>query len=57
MQDYYVKKAKECELAIVALQEKINRMSDQDAASLQEQLVKVKREMKNYKAAIEAALA
>lgn len=56
MQDYYVKRASECELAIAALQDKIKAMSDKDAVSLQAQLLKVQREMKNYKAAIDAAL-
>lgn len=56
MQDYYIKRAKECELAIAELKEKIGRMSGQDAVSLQVQLLKVQREMENYKAAVDAAL-
>lgn len=54
MQEYYIKKAKECEAAVSALQSQIERMSKQDAASLQAQMIKVRREMKNYKAAVDA---
>lgn len=54
MQEYYIKKARECEAAVVALQNQIERMSKEDAATLQIQMAKVRREMKNYKAAVEA---
>jgi hypothetical protein len=54
MQEYYIKKAKECEVAMMALQDQIERMSKEDAASLQAQMSKVRREMKNYKAAVDA---
>ncbi|OUS41131.1 hypothetical protein A9R00_02515 [Oleispira antarctica] len=57
MQEYYIKKAKECEMAVAALQNQIERMSREDAASLQAQMAKVRREMKNYKAAVENATA
>ncbi|MFT4765781.1 MAG: putative nuclease of restriction endonuclease-like (RecB) superfamily [Oleispira sp.] len=52
MQAYYNKKAKECEAAVAQLQQQIERMSSDDAASLQEQMNKVRREMKNYQAAL-----
>lgn len=52
MQEYYNKKAKECEAAVVQLQQQIERMSSDDAASLKEQMDRVRREMKNYKAAL-----
>lgn len=55
MQDYYNKKAKECEAAVVQLQQRIERMSSEDAASLKEQMAKVRREMKNYQAALNTA--
>lgn len=54
MQEYYIKKAKECEIAVAALQNQIERMSKEDAATLQTQMAKVRREMKNYKEAVEA---
>jgi hypothetical protein len=54
MQEYYIKKAKECEVAVAALQNKIACMSKEDAASLQAQMAKVRKEMKNYKAAVDA---
>lgn len=57
MQEYYIKKAKECETAVTALQNQIERMSKEDAASLQTQMAKVRREMRNYKAAVENATA
>ncbi len=56
MQNYYIKKAKECELAIAQLQQRIDRLDAQDAVSLQVELLKVQREMENYKAAVAAAL-
>lgn len=55
MQDYYNKKAKECEAAVAQLQQRIERMSSEDAASLKEQMAKVRREMKNYQAALNTA--
>ncbi len=55
MQDYYNKKARECEVMVAQLQQKISRMSAEDAAGLQEQMAKVRREMENYKAAVAAA--
>lgn len=57
MQEYYIKKAKECEIAVAALQNQIARMSKEDAATLQTQMTKVRREMKNYKDAVEAVVA
>lgn len=54
MQEYYIKKAKECEQAVAALQRQIEQMSKEDAADLQAQMAKVCREMKNYKNAVEA---
>ncbi len=57
MQEYYIKKAKECETAVASLQNQIERMSKEDAAGLQAQMAKVRREMKNYKAAVENATA
>jgi peptidoglycan hydrolase CwlO-like protein len=55
MQAYYNKKAKECEAAVAQLQQQIERMSSDDAASLKEQMDKVRREMKNYQAALNIA--
>ena len=55
MQAYYNKKAKECEAAVAQLQQQIERMSIDDAASLKEQMDKVRREMKNYQAALNIA--
>ena len=55
MQKYYNKKAKECEAAVTQLQQQIDRMSSEDAASLKEQMDKVRREMKNYQAALNTA--
>lgn len=55
MQEYYIKKAKECEAAVTALQGKIERMSKSDAATLHVQMAKVRREMKNYKEAVDKA--
>ena len=55
MQAYYNKKAKECEAAVAQLQQQIERMSIDDAASLKEQMDKVRREMKNYQAALDIA--
>lgn len=55
MQDYYNKKAKECESLVNKLQEQISAMKAEDARSLQEQMLKVRREMNNYKAAVAAA--
>lgn len=54
MQEYYIKKAKECEAAVSALQRRIEQMNKEDAASLQAQMAKVRREMSNYKAAVDA---
>jgi translation initiation factor 1 (eIF-1/SUI1) len=54
MQEYYNKKAKECEAAIAQLQQQIDRMAAEDAASLRAQMVIVRREMKNYRAAVTA---
>ena len=55
MQEYYNKKAKECEDVVSQLQQKIKRMSAEDASGLQAQMAKVSREMENYKAAVAAA--
>ena len=55
MQDYYNKKARECEVVVAQLQQQISRMKAEDAASLQDQMAKVRREMENYKAALIAA--
>ena len=52
MQEYYNKKAKECEAAVVQLEQQIARMTSDDAASLKVQMDRVRREMKNYKAAL-----
>ncbi|MGK0247718.1 MAG: putative transcriptional regulator [Oleispira sp.] len=52
MQTYYNKKAKECEDVVAKLQLQIERMSSDEAASLNEQMNKVRREMKNYKDAL-----
>lgn len=54
MQDYYHKKAKECEAVVTQLQHKIECMKAEDAHGLQEQMAKVRREMANYKAAVAA---
>ncbi len=54
MQDYYHKKAKECEAVVTQLQHKIECMKAEDAHSLQQQMAKVRREMANYKAAVAA---
>jgi hypothetical protein len=55
MQQYYIKKAKECEAAVVALQGRLERMSKSDTVKLQAQMIKVKRELQNYKAAVDKA--
>ena len=55
MQDYYNKKAKECEMLVARLQQQVAKMQVEDSLILQEQMKKVKREMANYKAAVEAA--
>lgn len=55
MQEYYNKKAKECEAAVDQLQQQIERMNKVDADSLKAQMVKVRREMKNYQAALSTA--
>jgi hypothetical protein len=55
MQTYYKKKAKECEDAVADLQLQIERMSSDDAASLNVQIIKVRREMKNYQDALKRA--
>ncbi len=52
MQEYYNKKAKECEAAVEQLQQQIERMNKVDADSLKVQMEKVRREMKNYQAAL-----
>lgn len=54
MQEYYNKKAKECEAAVDQLQQQIERMNKSDADSLKAQMEKVRREMKNYQAALTA---
>jgi hypothetical protein len=55
MQTYYNKKAKECEEAVAKLQLQIERTSSDDAVSLNQQMNKVRREMKNYQAALKTA--
>lgn len=55
MQEYYIKKARECEAAVASLQSQIERMSQSDAAKLQAQMAKVRTEMQNYKAAVDKA--
>jgi len=55
MQEYYNKKARECEAVVEQLQHKISQMKAGDAVSLQTQMAKVRREMGNYKAAVAAA--
>ena len=57
MQDYYNKKAKECESVVIKLQQQISAMKGDDAHSLHQQMLKVRREMNNYKAALVAAQA
>ena len=57
MQEYYIKKARECEAAVASLQSQIERMSQSDAAKLQAQMAKVRREMQNYKAAVDKVTA
>lgn len=55
MQDYYNKKAQECELLVAKLQQQVARMEVGESSEIQEKMKKVEREMANYKAAIEAA--
>jgi type VI protein secretion system component VasF len=55
MQTYYNKKAKECEDAVAKLQLQIERMSSDDVTHLNEQMHKVRREMKNYQDALKTA--
>ncbi len=55
MQDYYNKKAQECEMLVAKLQQQVARMQVDDSSQIQEKMKKVKREMANYKAAVEAA--
>lgn len=55
MQEYYNKKAKECEAVVVQLEQQIERMNSDDAASLKAQMDRVRREMRNYKAALSPA--
>lgn len=55
MQEYYNKKAKECEAAVQELQQRVSNMDTESARSLQQQMMKVQREMDNYKAAVAAA--
>lgn len=57
MQEYYVKKAKECEAVVAQLQQQIERMNAEDARTLHAQMLKVRREMENYKAAVVRAQA
>ena len=52
MQEYYNKKAKECEATVAQLEQQIERMNTDDAASLKAQMDRVRREMRNYKAAL-----
>lgn len=54
MQDYYNKKAKECEATVAQLEREILSMNTGDAASLKAQVARVRREMKNYQAALSA---
>jgi hypothetical protein len=54
MQEYYNKKAKECEVVIARLQQQIDQIKAADGDSLRAQMVIVRREMKNYQAAIAA---
>ena len=54
MLEYYNKKAKECEMAIAQLQQQIDRMKTADGDSLRAQMAIVRREMKNYQAAVAA---
>ena len=54
MLEYYNKKAKECEMAIAQLQQQIDRMKTADGDSLRAQMAVVRREMKNYQAAVAA---
>jgi molecular chaperone GrpE (heat shock protein) len=56
MQEYYNKKAKECEAAVVQLEQQIERMNTNDAESLKAQMDRVRREMRNYKAALSPAV-
>ena len=55
MQEYYNKKAKECEAVVFQLEQQIERMNSDDAASLKAQMDRVRREMRNYKAALSPA--
>jgi|TARA_B110000008_G_scaffold105655_1_gene108506 hypothetical protein len=57
MHNYYIKKAKECEQAIALLQQQIERMNTDDDLRLQQQMAKVRRELNNYRAAVERATA
>lgn len=52
MQNYYIKKAKECEAAVASLQTQIEAMNKDEALRLQEKMDKVRREMKNYNEAV-----
>lgn len=57
MHNYYIKKAKECEQVIALLQQQIERMNTDDDLRLQQQMAKVRRELNNYRAAVERATA
>ena len=52
MQEYYNKKAKECEAVVAQLEQQIARMNSTEAESLKAQMDRVRREMRNYKAAL-----
>jgi predicted nuclease of restriction endonuclease-like (RecB) superfamily len=52
MQNYYIKKAKECEAAVAALQGQIESMNKDDALKLKEKMASVRKEMKNYNEAV-----
>jgi len=52
MQEYYEKRAKECEQELQQLKAQVKYMDSQQAEQVKQQIAKVAREMANYRSAI-----
>lgn len=52
MQEYYIKRANECEETLKSLQARLREVAQEEMQVLQGQIEKVTRELNNYRAAI-----
>lgn len=55
MQEYYIKRAEECEQQLQQLRAQSKEVDEQQVAEIKQQIARIAREMANYKGAIDRA--